>query len=522
MTEEVRGFVQGRVAMFGKVTCIMSGCFLVLTTAMEVFGPEGWRGLGGASYIAHAATTALLAAIWLLCTRLRLSPTALVVADAGVLTAVGAGFAVMGWFIPRDPGIQFPMILAMTHVSAARAVMVPSSGLRTLIITTVALLPTAITAWFIGKDVVPMLRHTDMQAFMLIGGFTWSALTVATCTVASAVIYGLQRKVEEAKQLGQYTLAEKIGEGGMGVVYRAHHAMLRRPTAIKLLRPEEAGEANLIRFEREVQLTSKLTHPNTVAIFDYGRTPEGVFYYAMEYLDGLSLEELVENDGPQPPARVIHLLRQISGALAEAHGTGLIHRDIKPANIVLCERGGVPDVVKVVDFGLVKDLSDETAQTQANTLAGTPLYLSPESIKDPGSVDARSDLYAVGAVGYYLLTGKHVFDATTIIEVCSHHLHTAPVAPSERLGHSLPDDLESLILSCLEKTPDARPRDARTLHTALARCSDADRWSEEEATVWWATHRRVGPRKSVDPLGATVSRTQAAPLLTVDLSRRAG
>jgi eukaryotic-like serine/threonine-protein kinase len=176
-----------------------------------------------------------------------------------------------------------------------------------------------------------------------------------------------------AAQLGQYTLVEKIGEGGMGAVYRARHALLQRPTAIKLLLPERTNELDLARFEREVQLTSQLTHPNTIAIYDFGRTPDKVFYYAMEYIDGISLEQLVDEDGPQPPARVIHMLVQACGALAEAHGVGLIHRDVKPANLLLCARGGAHDVIKVVDFGLIKDTRPHSgpAVTIADTIAGT-------------------------------------------------------------------------------------------------------------------------------------------------------
>ena len=273
----------------------------------------------------------------------------------------------------------------------------------------------------------------------------------------------------------------------MGSVYRARHAMLRRPTAIKLVPPEKSSPAALARFEREVQLTASLSHPNTVSVFDYGHTPDGVFYYAMEYLEGTDLDALVRKDGPQPPARVAHVLRQVASALVEAHGIGLIHRDIKPENIILCERGGIPDVAKVVDFGLVRDLEPASGArlTQANVLQGTPLYLSPEAIRAPDAVDARSDLYGLGAVGYYLLTGTHVFGGATTVEVCSHHLHTLPVPLSERLGRPVPRGLERLVLACLEKEPARRPASAACLRDALADLDDVGPWGEKEARAWW-------------------------------------
>jgi serine/threonine-protein kinase len=271
--------------------------------------------------------------------------------------------------------------------------------------------------------------------------------------------------------------------------------MLRRPSAIKLLPPERFGVESVARFEREVQLTARLTHPNTIRIFDYGRTPDGIFYYVMEYLDGASLADVVAEGGPMPPGRVIHVLDQAAGALAEAHGIGLIHRDIKPANIFLTEQGGVPDVAKVLDFGLVKQIgqsdgSESTIQalSRENTFTGTPLYMAPEAITSPDKVDPRTDLYSLGAVGYFLLTGKDVFSGRTVVEICGHHLHSMPVLPSERLGKPVPRDLEELILACLEKDPAQRPPDARRLQAALRSCRDARSWSDEDAVRWLEQH----------------------------------
>lgn len=299
----------------------------------------------------------------------------------------------------------------------------------------------------------------------------------------------MSNRMRKAERLGQYTLEEKIGEGGMGSVYKAKHAMLRRPTAIKLIKEGQVKPETLVRFEREVQLTSQLANPNTVAIYDYGRTPEGVFYYAMEYLPGITLDNLVLNDGPQPERRVVHILRQICSSLAEAHARGMIHRDIKPANIMLLERGGMYDVIKVLDFGLVKDItSGDQNVTAMNTVPGTPHFLSPEAIQHPDAIDARSDLYAVGAVGYFLLTGSFVFSGTSAIEVLGKQVNDTPEDPSERLGRSLDPYLEGLILRCLAKDPADRPADAGVLLEALSSGyqSPIGTWTQKEAAAWWA------------------------------------
>ncbi|MDX1948603.1 MAG: serine/threonine protein kinase [Pirellulaceae bacterium] len=289
-----------------------------------------------------------------------------------------------------------------------------------------------------------------------------------------------------AKELGQYRLEEKLGEGGMGVVYRGQHKLLRRPTAIKLLHPEKTTDAAIARFEREVQLTCQLNHPNTIAIFDYGRTPDGIFFYAMEYLDGLNLETLVKRFGHQPEGRVIHILRQLCGSLAEAHEIGLVHRDIKPANLVLNRRGGIGDVLKVLDFGLVKanDATKEAALTAANTIIGTPHYMSPEAVEASDTVDARSDLYAVAAVGYFLLTGGPPFEGGSIMEICLAQINTPPTPPSSR-GAIVSPELDAIILKGLAKKRDNRFASAREFAAALAACPTAGSWTAEQADAWW-------------------------------------
>ena len=234
-------------------------------------------------------------------------------------------------------------------------------------------------------------------------------------------------------------------------------------------------------------MTSQLTHPNTITLYDYGRTPEGIFYYAMEYLDGLTLDRLVKQYGAQPEGRVISILRQVCGSLAEAHAIGLVHRDIKPANVFLTQRGGVPDFVKVLDFGLVKarDAQGGVELTMAEATLGTPLYMSPEAVEHPNEVDARSDLYSLGAVGYFLVTGQALFDCLTLGEVLMHQVKDLPVRPSERLGKPVSPDLEELLMRCLAKNPASRPANARELDDALARCRNAADWTRELADEWW-------------------------------------
>jgi hypothetical protein len=340
----------------------------------------------------------------------------------------------------------------------------------------------------------------------LLGLLTLGAVAIFVFTVVVARLQlAARRAALEARQLGQYSLDEKIGEGGMGVVYRGHHAMLRRPTAIKLLNVENTTDASVARFEREVQLTSQLSHPNTIAIFDYGRTPEGVFYYAMEYLDGITLEDLVRRHGPQHEGRVIHILQQVCGSLAEAHGVGLVHRDIKPANLVLTQRGGAYDFVKVLDFGLVKAIDNDrqASLTAAGSLTGTPLYLSPEAVQTPDHVDHRSDLYAVGAVGYFLLTGTPVFDGASVVEICMKQVQAPVDAPSQRLGRRVSPDLEALIVQCLAKRPDDRPQSAGQMIDQLEGLAAARTWTRHEAQQWWQVYQAAQPRTQPLPSADT-------------------
>lgn len=328
------------------------------------------------------------------------------------------------------------------------------------------------------------LYHLYFGVLAFFGLLLGAASGVFTYT---RVALALRRRLKKVERLGQYTLQEKIGEGGMGKVYRASHALLKRPTAIKLIAGDSDDSATR-RFEREVQLTSQLTHPNTINVYDFGRTPDGSFYYAMEYLDGFTLDQIVSNEGPLPAPRAVHFLCQVLGSLAEAHLVGVIHRDIKPSNVMVCRRGGIGDFVKVLDFGLARNQTKggEDTLTQANTITGTPHYMSPESIVAPDTIDARSDLYAVGALAYFLLTGKTVFEGQSPMAICASHLHERPKPLTERVEAEIQPELEILVRKCLNKDREQRPASAEELRASLQSCcSQGYQWTREDALRWW-------------------------------------
>jgi serine/threonine-protein kinase len=298
----------------------------------------------------------------------------------------------------------------------------------------------------------------------------------------------------------------------MGEVYLAEHLLMKRPCAIKIIRPEKAGDAQVLaRFEREVRATARLTHWNTVEIYDYGRSEDGTFYYVMEYLPGLNLSDLVESHGPLPAGRAIHLLLQTCEALAEAHSQGLIHRDLKPGNIYAAHRGGVFDVAKLLDFGLAKPLRDGEAETadltQAGSITGSPLYMSPEQATGEDRPDARSDIYSLGAVAYFLLTGRPPFDYEKPIKVIVAHAHEAVVPPTQ-VRADVPEDLELVVLRCLAKDPHDRYQSAEDLRAALGLCSAAGGWSRADAARWW---REFGcPKKRAMDLAVLGAEVEAA------------
>jgi hypothetical protein len=513
-SEEGRAYLQQRVALFWKVMF-----FLCLFGV--VMGGMGAVAKPGVDFLITIGLAVEAGAAWWLCGRGQRSARFSRWIEAGALLLNATGSAVLfrytlaGFvrdhaivtaegFVMADGYVSMLQLAGTAMMVAIRGAFIPSDPRRTILLTAAVGAPIIVTS----SIVIPTLgglgwRPLDSSAFPWLpisAVMVWTFVSV-TCAVITNVTHGLRVAAREARRLGQYVLENKIGEGGMGEVYRAHHGMMRRPSALKLLRVDRAGESSLRRFEREVQLTARLTHPNTITIFDYGRTHDGVFYYVMELLDGANLERIVAVDGPQAPGRVVRILLMACGALIEAHAIGLIHRDIKPANIMLCTQGGERDVVKLLDFGLVKELEvdREVQLTGASALTGTPQYMAPESIRAPDSVDARTDLYALGAVAYYLLAGREVFDGQTIVEVCSQHLHQKP-EPLSAHGVDVAPELEAIVLACLQKDPERRPQSAAALRHQLEACR-VEPWSADDARVWWLEHqakleRAIAPSKS--------------------------
>jgi eukaryotic-like serine/threonine-protein kinase len=378
------------------------------------------------------------------------------------------------------------------------------------ILVPISLVPFVVTALLRQRSIAVDSLAYEIATFEQISDHViMMVLGLASSLYGTHIINTLRNEAFAARQMGQYHLKERIGSGGMGEVYLAEHCLLKRPCAIKLIRPgRQTDPQALLRFEREVRTTAKLTHWNTVDIYDYGRTEDGTFYYVMELLQGMSLFDLVRRHGPLLAGRVIHLLRQTCCALSEAHAAGLIHRDIKPANIFAARIGGVCDVAKLLDFGLVKQTTDDrnASLPQDRALSGSPLYMAPEQGLF-NRTDARSDIYSLGATAYFLLTGKVPFEGSNAMEVMLAHAREPVVAPS-RVRPDVPSDLEQVVLRCLAKNPDERYPDVESLERALAACSHSGSWGDREAAIWWheagldPPQTTISLRKTETPLSA--------------------
>jgi serine/threonine-protein kinase len=320
-------------------------------------------------------------------------------------------------------------------------------------------------------------------------GVVFGALVIAVFVALSSAWSVIRLRTESGRRLGPYRLGKTIGEGGVATVYLAQHDLLKRPTAVKLLKPARATDEMIARFEREVQLASSLSHPNTVEIFDYGRTRDGLFYYAMEYLDGMTVSEVLQRESPIPVPRVVHILQQVCAALAEAHARNIVHRDIKPENVMVCRYGGAYDFVKILDFGLVKSLGEKHSRDLTRTLRilGTPLYMAPERLRNPADVDARTDIYAVGALAFLMLTGRRLFESTDDLELTTKILNEEPPRASQVAPQPVPVELDLIVTACVEKTRELRPQRVADLAEAFAALSLEHRWTQREAQAWWET-----------------------------------
>jgi eukaryotic-like serine/threonine-protein kinase len=425
----------------------------------------------------------------------RRSPRFLLDLALGYEVFLALTVGVLNYAVEPPTGVSWIAVIIVMF-----AAIVPSTPSKTFVTALIAasMDPAAALIWQeLGRGSVG-----TQQAFLLA---IPNYLCAFVAPVISHIITRLGREVRRAREMGSYVLGDLIGRGGMGEVWEARHRFLARPAAIKLIKPEVLSvvtkvQADVLvqRFRREARAAANLRSPHTIQLYDFGIASDGTFYYVMELLNGMDLQTLIEEHGPLPPARTIHLLRQACESLAEAHDRGLVHRDIKPANIQVCCMGHYFDYVKVLDFGLVKhedaDARVDPGLTAPNVVTGTPAYLSPESaLGEP--VDRRTDIYALGCVAYWMLTGRYVFPGEGVVQIMARHIHTPPEPPSLYSLYHIPAELDAIVLACLAKNPADRPASARELADRLARCEVDDHWSRQHAQLWWES--RLEPEPAV-------------------------
>jgi hypothetical protein len=493
LSAEVQALLSARLKIaalvlgFGFLIYLIKGLFYL----DRLQTPAHWR-----LFWMQVGVTVLEGALGLrLCTRCPKVLRNLRLWELLVFGAPAVFFAALHWTALQEAaanGHIYPVATGWMLLIFTYALFIPNSWQRAVVIIGVmAAMPVLLLTSLMGLSsefAAVVATHSQVRPVVL-----ETALTMLLTAVAAVwgvhTIGRLRTEAYAARQIGQYRLKRRLGGGGMGEVYLAEHLLLKRPCAIKLIRPEKAGDPQaLARFEREVQETARLTHWNSIDIYDYGRAADGTFYYVMEYLPGMNLEQLVQMHGPLPAGRVIHLLTQVCDALGEAHHHRLVHRDIKPANVFAARLGGIYDVAKLLDFGLVKPSGLTTGPhlTQEGMVAGSPLYMSPEQATGE-AVDARSDIYALGLLAYYLLTGRPPFESDKAIQVLLAHVNEPPSPPS-RFNSAVPKDLEEVVLRCLEKDPELRFQTVEALRQALDDCAAARSWNRELAAAWWASH----------------------------------
>ena len=500
-----------RLELASLVAAAAYSFVLVLSNALHAAGWRPQPHLFLHNLIGVTLISVSMALFWL-CRRGRLPPIRLL--DLGLLyeVVVALGISLQDNLAPLSPDRPLDSVSWLCIWIVMFPLIVPAPPAKAFV-ASLAAASTWPVAFFVGQS----LGHGHPAPHIVALNFLENYIAAVLALVSTVVVRHLGAGVQKAREMGSYELVEPLGHGGMGEVWRARHKMLARPAAIKLIRAESLGvqkgqraERLLRRFEREAQATAALNSPHTIELYDFGVTAEGTFYYVMEILHGLDLETLVRQFGPVPAERAVHLLLQICDSLADAHHAGLVHRDIKPANIYACKKGLKHDFVKVLDFGLVKstwaEADDEISNlTQEGAVPGTPGYIAPEVALGDGPVDGRADLYAVGCVAYWLLTGHRVFEGDSPMQVALQHVQRPPVPPSRRTELPIGDGLERAILSCLEKAPERRPADAEDLARRLSDCSPQACWGERQARCWWEAH--------VPQLGGTAAPASAVTLV---------
>jgi tRNA A-37 threonylcarbamoyl transferase component Bud32 len=488
LTGEVCGVLRSRLRMASILLAAGLGSFLLWRVMQAEFLDPG-------QLVGHAmhwfATVCCVYAAVSLCQRRAHSHAKLRFFEYSVFGVVALYFLVAQYMaaiqwaaqdIPPSRNVGPWNLLTFTY-----ALLIPNTWRRALpLLAIFALAPIVVLLALLLTD--ENIRHMVMRDPSLLVEFVLSsAITFGVAIIGVHSINRLRTEAYEARQIGQYRLKQRIGSGGMGEVYLAEHRMMKRPCAIKVIRADKAGDPlTLARFEREVRATAKLSHWNTIDIYDYGRTDDGTFYYVMEYLPGMNLNELVQTFGALPADRVVYLMRQAADALTEAHKISLVHRDLKPANIFSAVRGGSYDVVKLLDFGLAKPMHsfEQADLTQEGSITGSPLFMSPEQATGDREPDARSDIYSLGAVMYYLLTGRPPFNYEKPLKVIIAHSNE-PAPAIDSLVDGVPLDLQRIVMRCLEKNPDDRFQDAEQLTLALDAAVVAGGWSRKRAADWW-------------------------------------
>jgi serine/threonine protein kinase len=495
-------FVQARLALLGKTVFLLAfGFFVVINGLLVAAGGVGvLPSLLNQTNVLHFLAAMVMAVLWAVASARPWSLRTLGLLDGGSLLLAGITLAAMA--AQPDPMQLLSGLFALTVTMMARAVLIPSTAFRTFCLSWLAATPLlVVSVVFPQPAIMPgfTLAHDFLKVLTSVNALLWLVIGTTLSTVTSRTIYGLRQQVLAASEIGQYTLEEKIGSGGMGEVWRARHRLLIRPAAVKLVTaralgagPERDPELRLRRFEREARATAGLTSPHTVQLYDFGVTDDGTLYYVMELLDGMDLDTLVERTGPVPAERAIHLLIQVCASLDDAHQNGLVHRDIKPANLIVSRIGSAWDFVKVLDFGLVKlERAEQSEQslrlTADNNVSGTPAFIAPESVLGI-ETDHRVDIYSLGCVAYWLVTGKLVFEGPGKVKVMSDHVHLAPSPASSRTEAPIPPELDALILECLEKDPEKRPQSAALLQTRLQSIVVPTPWTRERAEQWWSRH----------------------------------